>query len=102
MPTIEFRTFNKESFEVFRPVAAKDLQPDWWKKLKIRVDQRGRTTQTIRSCPSMQDWLTMGYYIVATQDIQFIAEAHLSKGMIYFNSNKVNEAIEEFLFDFID
>ncbi len=69
MPTIEFRTFNKESFEVFRPVAAKDLQPDWWKKQKIRVDQRGRTTQTIRSCPSMQDWLTMGYYIVATQDI---------------------------------
>ena len=49
MPTIEFRTFNKESFEVFRPVAAKDLQPDWWKKQKIRVDQRGRTTQTIRS-----------------------------------------------------
>ena len=69
MPTIEFRTFNKESFEVFRPVAAKDLQPDWWKKQKIRVDQRGRTTQTIRSCPSMQDWLTMGYYIVATQYI---------------------------------
>ena len=69
MPTIEFRTYNEESYTYFRPVAAKDYQPEWWKKMKIRVDHRGRMTQTIRSCPSMQDWLTMGYYIIATADI---------------------------------
>ena len=45
----------------------KDLQPDWWRKMKIRVDHRGRIVQTIKSCPSMLDWLTMGYYIVASR-----------------------------------
>ena len=69
MPTIEFRTYDEKSFELFRPVAAKEFQPDWWKKMKIRVDHRGRLVQTIRSCPAMQDWLTMGYYIVSTKDI---------------------------------
>ena len=77
MPTIEFRTYNKDSFEMFRPVAAKSMQPEWWKKSKIRVDHRGRVAQTIRSCPAMQDWLTMGYYIVASVDSQMtiMAEA---------------------------
>ena len=69
MPTIEFRTFNKKSYLEFRPIAAKHMQPEWWKKQKVRVDHRGRMAQTIRSCPSMQDWLTMGYYICATEDI---------------------------------
>ena len=69
MPTIEFRTFRKDAYEFFRPVAAKDYQPEWWKKEKVRVDHRGRIVQSIRSCPAMNDWLTMGYYIVATQDI---------------------------------
>ena len=69
MPTIEFRTFHDKSHDLFRPVAAKDLQPDWWRKMKIRVDHRGRIVQTIKSCPSMLDWLTMGYYIVASEDI---------------------------------
>ena len=32
MPTIEFRTFHDKSHDLFRPVAAKDLQPDWWRK----------------------------------------------------------------------
>lgn len=69
MPTIEFRTFDEKSFQLFRPVAAREYLPEWWKKSKIRVDHRGHHTQTIRSCPSMQDWLTMGYYIVATDDV---------------------------------
>ena len=60
MPTIEFRTFNKESYANTRPVAAREYLPEWWKQSKIRVDHRGRHVQTIRSCPSMQDWLTMG------------------------------------------
>ena len=69
MPTIEFRTFSKKAYAELRPVAAKEFQPEWWKKQKVRVDHRGRMAQTIRSCPSMQDWLTMGYYIVGDEDI---------------------------------
>tara|TARA_Y100000289_G_scaffold14741_1_gene13860 strand:+ start:5147 stop:6055 length:909 start_codon:yes stop_codon:yes gene_type:complete len=69
MPTIEFRTYDEYSHEFFRPVAAKEVTPEWWKKMKIRVDHRGRVSQTIKSCPSMLDWLTMGYYIIATVDI---------------------------------
>lgn len=69
MPTIEFRTFSKKAYAELRPVAAKEFQPEWWKKQKVRVDHRGRMSQTIRSCPSMQDWLSMGYYIVADEDI---------------------------------
>jgi len=45
--------------------------------------------------------LAIEYYdklLVATKDDQFIADAYLSKGMIYFNSNRVNDAIDEFLF----
>ena len=46
MPTIEFRTFNKESYANLRPVAAREMQPEWWKKQKVRVDHRGRMAQT--------------------------------------------------------
>ena len=45
--------------------------------------------------------LALSYYdklLEETSDEQFIADAHLSKGMIYFNSSKVNEAITAFLF----
>ena len=33
-----------------------------------------------------------------TKDVNLIADAHLSKGMIHFNSNKTEDAITEFLF----
>ena len=45
--------------------------------------------------------LALFYYeklIDVTNDEKFIADAHLSKGMIYFNSGKVDEAIMSFLF----
>ena len=45
--------------------------------------------------------LAITYYdklLSETNDQQFIADARLSKGMIYFNRNKVEEAIIEFLF----
>jgi len=45
--------------------------------------------------------LAITYYdklLSETNDQQFIADARLSKGMIYFNGNKVEEAIIEFLF----
>ena len=45
--------------------------------------------------------LALDYYdklLDSTNDEKFIADAHLSKGMIYFNSGKVDEAILSFLF----
>ncbi|MDC0249555.1 tetratricopeptide repeat protein [Flavobacteriales bacterium] len=45
--------------------------------------------------------LAMTYYdklLSETSDQKFIADARLSKGMIYFNGNKIDEAITEFLF----
>ncbi|MBT5090698.1 MAG: tetratricopeptide repeat protein [Flavobacteriales bacterium] len=45
--------------------------------------------------------LALSYYeklLDETKDEQFIADAHLSKGMIYFNSGKVDQAIISFLF----
>ena len=45
--------------------------------------------------------LAISYYeklLTETKDDQFIADAHLSKGMIYFNSGKVDRAIVSFLF----
>jgi tetratricopeptide (TPR) repeat protein len=50
---------------------------------------------------SAKNELAISYYdklFLATTNEQFIADAHLSKGMIYFNSGKVEQAIESFLF----
>ena len=50
---------------------------------------------------SSKNELAITYYdklLLETTDEQFTADARLSKGMIYFNSNKVVEAIAEFLF----
>ena len=69
MPTIEFTTFNTTTLEDFRPVLAKKLTPEWWKKTKVNVDVRGHKVQTIRSCPAMDDWLKSGWLLTANRDI---------------------------------
>lgn len=69
MPTIEFRTFETEAYELFKPVLAKSFMPDWWKKMKVQSIHRNLKTQTIRSCPAMHDWLTMGWYMISCVDI---------------------------------
>ena len=45
--------------------------------------------------------LALSYYeklLGVTKDERFIADAHLSKGMIYFNNGKADESITSFLF----
>jgi len=47
-----------------------------------------------------QTELAISYYnnlLVFTKEIQMKAKVHLSKGMIYFNANKINDAITSFL-----
>ena len=72
MPTIEFTCFNENTVRDFKPVLAKTVQPDWWKTLKIAELSRFEKMHTIRACPAMQDWLTMGWYLIAKRDIQVI------------------------------
>lgn len=69
MPTIEFTSYNENTLKDSRPILASKVQPEWWKKMKINEIVRGDKQQTIRACPAMQDWLTMGYYLIAQQDI---------------------------------
>lgn len=49
---------------------AKKVVPDWWKTMKVQEMVRGNKTQTIRSCPAMDDWLKSGWYICAKTDMQ--------------------------------
>ena len=69
MPTVEFRTYNPEAFQRFKPVVAKSYMPEWWKTAKIKIDHRGLAAQTIRSCPAMDDYLKTGWYIITACDI---------------------------------
>jgi hypothetical protein len=69
MPTIDFHTYSKETVQNFRPVLAKSIQPEWWKKAKVAEVVNGIINKTIRSCPAMQDWLSSGYLIVANRDL---------------------------------
>lgn len=70
MPTIDFVSYNEDTIKNFKPVLASEVQPDWWKKSKVQEIVRGRIRHTIRSCPAMEDWLKMGYYIVSSRDIK--------------------------------
>tara|TARA_B100001564_G_C20667999_1_gene684737 strand:- start:1955 stop:2815 length:861 start_codon:yes stop_codon:yes gene_type:complete len=69
MPTITFKTYNKHAFEFFRPIPASKVQPDWWKKSKIHMLEKGIPSITLRACPAMHDWLATGYMIQTMRDI---------------------------------
>lgn len=69
MPTIEFCSFNDNTALNFKPVLAKTHIPDWWKHSKVDENVRNQYTQTIRACPAMDDWLKMGWYVLADRDI---------------------------------
>ena len=69
MPTIDFQTYSEDTIKNFKPVLAKSIQPDWWKKAKVAEVVNGTINKTIRSCPAMTDWLSSGYLILANRDI---------------------------------
>ena len=72
MPTIDFHTYNPTTIKDFKPILAKDLVPDWWKKSKVAEVVNGVKQQTIRACPAMDDWLKMGWYLCANRDMEVI------------------------------
>jgi len=69
MPTIDFHTYDKETLKNFKPILAKSIQPDWWKKGKVAEVVNGTVNKTIRACPAMSDWLQSGYILVANRDM---------------------------------
>ena len=72
MPTIDFHTYNPQTIKNFKPILAKDLIPDWWKKSKVGEYINGHKQQTIRACPAMDDWLNMGWYLCANRDFDIV------------------------------
>jgi len=72
MPTIDFHTYNPITIQDFKPVLAKDLVPEWWKKSKVAETVNGTSQQTIRACPAMDDWLKMGWYLCANRDMEVV------------------------------
>lgn len=72
MPTIDFIAHNEKTIRDFKPVLAKSVSPEWWKKAKVGMHIKGDFVQTIRSCPAMDDWLKSGWYVLANRDIEVI------------------------------
>lgn len=72
MPTIDFTTFNEKTLRDFKPVLAKSLMPDWWKKMKVFQSVRGNRTQTIRACPAMHDWTKSGWLLCSNRDMEVL------------------------------
>jgi|TARA_B100001093_G_scaffold436731_1_gene435275 hypothetical protein len=48
---------------LFEPIPAKKVRPEWFKKLPLYIDNFNETSETIKKCPAMQDWMNMGYLI---------------------------------------
>jgi len=60
---IKFQCVIDTENSLFEPVPARKVKPEWYKKLPIRVNSGGMEISTIKKCPAMQDWLSMGYLI---------------------------------------
>ena len=48
MPTIDFIAHNEKTVRDFKPVLAKSISYEWWKKTKVGMHIRGDFVQTIR------------------------------------------------------
>ena len=96
MPTIDFQTYSEDTVKNFKPVLAKSVQPDWWKKAKVAEVVNGTICKTIRSCPAMQDWLSSGYLILANRDI------YVKNGVTEFDDGDKQYQTQDLKLDEID
>lgn len=91
MPTIDFIAHNEKTLRDFKPVLAKSISPDWWKKAKVGMHVRNNFVQTIRSCPAMDDWLKSGWYVLANRDIEVLIYEEQSVTREKKESNERNQ-----------
>ena len=61
---INFQCVVDTENSLFEPVPAKKIKPEWYKKLPALIkDADGGRLDTIKKCPAMHDWLSMGYLV---------------------------------------
>ena len=61
---INFQCVMDTENSLFEPIPAKKVKPEWYKKLPSLIeDAAGNRLDTIKRCPAMHDWLSMGYLI---------------------------------------
>tara|TARA_B100000579_G_C22797310_1_gene837838 strand:- start:579 stop:1448 length:870 start_codon:yes stop_codon:yes gene_type:complete len=60
---IKFQCVIDTENSLFEPVPAKKIKPEWYKKLPLTIENYGQDISTIKKCPAMHDWLSMGYLI---------------------------------------
>ena len=61
---INFQCVVDTENSLFEPVPAKKVKPEWYKKLPSLIENiDGNRLDTIKKCPAMHDWLSMGYLI---------------------------------------
>ncbi len=107
MPTIEFNTYTHTAYEnMFRPIPASKMLPDWWKKSKVHALQNMGVTITLRACPAMHDVLATGYYICTNRDIECVYDETPSGGFWHVRAegnsasatNLKNQLLDNFVF----
>ena len=98
MPMIDFHTYDKETLRNFKPVLAKSVSPEWWKKGKVAEVVNGQVNKTIRSCPAMTDWLSSGYLILANRDmlVKNGITDHDSDSMYYHTEDSETTHMEKY------
>ena len=60
---IKFQCVIDSENSLFEPVPARKVKPEWYKNLPVYADNYGVENETIKKCPAMHDWLSMGYLI---------------------------------------
>ena len=61
---INFQCVLDTENSLFEPVPAKKIKPEWYKKLPAFIKgEEGERIDTIKKCPAMHDWLSMGYLV---------------------------------------
>ena len=95
---IDFHTYDKETLRNFKPVLAKSVSPEWWKKGKVAEVVNGQVNKTIRSCPAMTDWLSSGYLILANRDmlVKNGITDHDSDSMYYHTEDSETTHMEKY------
>ena len=73
---ITFQCVQDTEKSLFEPVPAKKVRPEWFKKLPMHVENYGDTTETIKRCPAMQDWMNMGYLIRNRHTVLVVLSPH--------------------------
>ena len=61
---IKFQCVIDTENSLFEPVPARNIKPEWYKQLSPMVETpTGEKIDSIKKCPAMHDWLSMGYLI---------------------------------------